>query len=257
MGWAIVRWIRRGGESMSETERRAALVTGGGVRVGREIVTALGRAGYDVAVHFHSSASAAAETVAKVQTAGGRAASFRADLRDPAQIDAMVEEAAAFLGRLDLLVCSAATFRREPPDGLSATEWDDVFDLNARAPYLCVRASLPYLGADASIVNVADVAGLESWPGYVTYAASKAALISLTRGLASALAPNVRVNAVAPGPVLPTEDADEAEREALDELTLPGLKGTASDVASAVLYLADASYVTGQVLRVDGGQRLR
>ena len=109
----------------------------------------------------------------------------------------------------------------------------------------------------ASIVNVIDVAGLAEWPGYVSYAASKAALVSVTRSLAVALAPDVRVNGVAPGPVLPSEAADEVERAALADLTLPGLRGTPSDVSEAILYLDSATYVTGQILRVDGEQHLK
>lgn len=242
---------------MADSGRRRALVTGGAVRVGGRIAGALARNGYDVAVHANDSVEAARLAVAEFCAAGASSEVFQADLRRAEQIGPLVAEAAAFLGGLDLLVCSAAAFQREAPGGLTAEAWDALFSLNARAPYLCARAAAPLMDPGASIINVVDVAGLEAWPGYVTYAASKAALISLTRSLAVALAPDIRVNGVAPGPVLSPEAAGEAERAALDALTLPGLSGSPTDVAEAVLYLDRASYVTGQILRVDGGQTLR
>lgn len=242
---------------MTDKGRRRALVTGGAVRVGRTIAETLARSGYDVGVHAFRSLEAGRSAVAEMGALGSRTQIFQADLRQADQIETLLHEAATFLGGLDLLVCSAATFERETSDGLTAEAWDDLFALNARAPYLCARAAAPLMKPGGSIVNVVDVAGLEAWPGYVTYAASKAALVSQTRSLAVALAPDIRVNGVAPGPVLPPEGTGEAETAALDELTLPGLSGSPTDVAEAVLYLDRASYVTGQILRVDGGQTLR
>ena len=237
--------------------RRKALVTGGAVRVGRSIGAALAEAGYDVAVHYHASAAEAEDAVRAFRGVGARAERFGHDLRDANGIAGFVDEAVAFLDGLDLLVSSASAFMREDAAGVEPDEWSGLFALNARAPYYCARAAAGHMGGSGSIINIIDVAAFEAWPGYVTYAASRAALASLTRSLAVALAPGIRVNGIAPGPVLPPDGADEAERSALRDLTLPGLEGTPADIAQAVLYLDGATYVTGQILRVDGGQSLK
>jgi pteridine reductase len=242
---------------VAKEERRKALVTGGAVRVGRSISAALAGADYDVAVHYHSSALAAKETVQALRSAGARAEAFQYDLMKAAGIGGFVDEAVAWLGGLDLLVCSAAAFRPEDQAGLTPPQWDGLFGVNARAPYFCARAAAVHMGDGASIINILDVAAFEVWPAYATYAASKAALASLTRSLAVALAPGIRVNGIAPGPILAPDGADEAERSGLRDLTLPGLDGTPDDLTQAVLYVDGAAYVTGQILRVDGGQSLK
>jgi len=249
--------MNRKGQQMAADDRRRALVTGGAVRVGRSIGGALAEAGYDVAVQYHGSAGEADAAVREFCREGVRAERFQHDLRDASGIPALVDDVVSFLGGLDLLVCSAATFVREPGAGVTVQAWDDLFSLNARGPYFCARAAVPHMSAGASIVNIIDVAAFEAWPGYVTYSASKAALASLTKSLAVALAPEIRVNGIAPGPVLPPETADDAQKSALRELTLPGLQGSPTDIARAVLYLDGANYVTGQILRVDGGQSLK
>ncbi|MFQ5889879.1 MAG: SDR family NAD(P)-dependent oxidoreductase [Gemmatimonadota bacterium] len=241
---------------MKDTGR--ALVTGGAVRVGRAIALALAEAGHHVAVHYHSSRDAAKEVVAAIRAAGRRALAVQADLSAPGEIPPLFERVAHELGGLDLLVNNAAIFPHATLEEVTPEEWDRVFALNARAPFLCARAAARLMGeAGGSIVNIADIAGFEAWPGYVPYAATKAALISLTRGLALAWAPRIRVNAVAPGPVLLPSGTPEREARATARLTAMGRIGTPEDVARAVLYLAGAEYVTGEVLRVDGGKHLR
>jgi pteridine reductase len=236
--------------------QRRALVTGGAVRVGRAISLALGKAGYDVAIHYASSSDAASEVRKAIREGGGHAASLHANLLKPLEAENLVARAAAELGGLDLLVNNAAIFPHARPEAVSVDEWDEVFALNTRAPFLCSRAAAAVMRNRGSIVNVADSGVDEGWPGYATYLASKAALVSLTRSLARAWAPRVRVNAVAPGPVLlpdsfgPEEEAEAAARTALNRI------GTAGDVADAVLFLDRAEYVTGEVLYVDGGARL-
>jgi len=235
---------------------RRALVTGGAVRVGRAISLALGEAGYDVAIHFASSATAASEVEAAIRNHGGRAATLEADLTQPREAEDLVSRAIDRLGGLDLLVNNAAIFPHARPEAVSIAEWDRVFELNARAPFLCSRAAAAEMPEGGSIVNIADSGADEGWPGYAPYLASKAALVSLTRSLARAWAPLIRVNAVAPGPVVlpdsfgPEERAEAAARTALKRV------GGAEDVAGAVLYLDGAEYVTGEVLYVDGGARL-
>lgn len=236
---------------------RRALVTGGAVRVGRAIALALGRAGYDVAVHYHGSAEAADEVVGTLREAGREAGAFRADLSDPDAIPDLVEAAARRLGGLELLVNSAAIFPRARPEDVTLESWERVFAVNARAPFLCAREAAARMGEGGSIVNIADVAAFEGWPTYAPYAATKAAVVSLTRSLALAWAPRLRVNAVAPGPVLlPPGSTGEDRRRAAANTAL-GRLGTPEDVADAVLFLDGAGFITGEVVRVDGGEHLR
>jgi pteridine reductase len=245
-------------EPATSEQARRALVTGGGVRVGRAISLTLGLAGYRVAVHYRNSRGDAATTVRDLKRMGGRPIAVRADLSRPAEIGFLFEKIDRQLGGLDLLVNSAAIFPRHDPLAVSTTQWDEVFAINVRAAFLCSQEAARRMTAGSSIVNIADTGAYEAWPSYVPYVASKAALVSITRGLARAWAPRIRVNAVAPGPVLLPNDEStpEAERAAA-ERTLVGRVGTPEDVAQAVLYLDRASYVTGEVVRVDGGHHLK
>jgi pteridine reductase len=226
--------------------RRVALVTGAGVRVGEAIARDLARAGWTVAAHYRS------------HRPRGFVAAFSADLAAP---DGPGQLAAAFrrrFSRLDLLVNSAATFEEAPLAEIDAASFDAQMDLNARAPLLLVRALLPLLRrSGGSVVNVADVGGgLVPWKGFTAYAASKAALVRATECLALELAPRIRVNAVAPGTVLWPEHYPPARRRALAARIPLGRAGTGQDVADAVRYLADAPFVTGAVIPVDGGRHL-
>jgi pteridine reductase len=236
--------------------QRRALVTGGAVRVGRAISLALGEAGYDVAIHYASSAAAASEVEAAIGEHGGRATTLKADLTQPRQAQDLISRATARLGGLDLLVNNAAIFPHARPEEVSVADWDRAFALNARAPFFCCRAAAAVMTAGGCIVNIADSGVDEGWPGYAVYLASKAALVSLTRSLARAWAPRIRVNAVAPGPVLLPESYGVAERGRAAERTALGRVGRATDVAAAVLYLDRAEFVTGEVMYVDGGARL-
>jgi len=240
------------------TTGRRALVTGGAVRVGRSISLALGMAGYAVGVHYRTSQGDAAATVKDLKRMGGQAQAFQADLTDPGEIQSMFEEVDQRLGGIDLLVNSAAVFPSGEALTVSPEDWDKVFQINARAPFLCAQQAARRMRSGASIVNIADTGADEAWPSYVPYVASKAAVVSLTRGLARAWAPDIRVNAVAPGPVLlPDEESSESEERLAAERTVLGRVGTPEDVAGAVLYLDRASYVTGEVIRVDGGHHLK
>ena len=247
---------RRAG--ITEADGRRALVTGGGVRVGRAISLALGLAGYRVAVHYRTSQGDAAATVRDLKRMGGRPIAVRADLSRPAEIGSLFEKVDEQLGGLDLLVNNAAIFPRHDALTVSTAEWDEVFAINVRAAFLCSQEAARRMVDGSSIVNIADTGADEAWPSYVPYIASKAALVSITRGLARAWAPRIRVNAVAPGPVLLPEDEStlEAERAAAKR-TVVGRVGTPEDVAQAVLFLDRAAYVTGEVIRVDGGHHLK
>jgi pteridine reductase len=226
--------------------RRVALVTGAGVRVGNAIARDLARHGWTVAAHY------------RTHRPRGFAAAFQADL---ALADGPASLAVAFrarFSRLDLLVNGAAAFETLRLEETDAAVFDAQMDLNARAPLLLVKALLPLLRrSQGSVVNVADVGGgLVAWHGHAAYAASKAALVRLTECLALDLAPRVRVNAVAPGTVLWPERYPAALRRTLVARIPLSRAGDPSDVAAAVRFLADAPFVTGAVIPVDGGRHL-
>jgi len=240
-----------------ELRGRPALVTGAGRRVGRAIAVALGARGMRVAVHYNESAAGAEETAAMVRAAGGEAETVQGNLGDANAPAALVDAAAARLGGLDVLVNSAAGMRRTPIGEVTPEEWDAIFALNLRAPFFAAQAAAAHMRAGGAIVNIADLAAFETWPAYIPHGISKAGVVQMTRALARALAPAVRVNAVAPGAVmLPDEWAPEAA-ERLARTTPLARLGSAEDVAQAVLYLLDADYVTGETIVVDGGRRVR
>jgi pteridine reductase len=238
---------------------KVVLVTGGARRVGRAIVQALAADGARMAVHHSESAEDAKTLVAELQRSGRAAPElFEADLRDPRQIQDVVETVVRRLGRLDVLINSAAVLLRQPFGTVTAEMWDAVLDLNLRAYFLLAQAAAPALrAARGKIVNISDVAAFEPWPSYLPHSISKAGVEMLTRGLARILAPEVTVNGIAPGPVLLGDDlSDEARRRLLDTIPLQHF-GTPEDVIRAIRYFLASDYVTGTTLVVDGGQLAR
>ena len=237
---------------------RVALVTGAGRRVGRAIALALGARGMPVVVHFNDSRDGADETARLIVEAGGEATVERADLADVEAAHALVDRALAWRGTLGALVNSAAIMLRTPIAETTQGDWDRMFALNVRAPYFLSQRAAPSLAAaNGAIVNIADLAAFESWPAYVPHGMTKAAVVQMTRSMARALAPAVRVNAVAPGVVLLPEGWSETEAEHLRQTTPLRRLGAPEDVAHAVAYLLAARYVTGEVIRVDGGRHVR
>ncbi len=236
---------------------RFALVTGGGVRVGRAISEGLAEHGLHVAVHYNSSAQAAQQTVEAIEARGGRGLAVRGDLRDAAACDDLVRRVMGEFGALDVVVNSAASFVQTRVGETDASAWDEVFALNVRAPFFICQAAAARMRDGGCIVNIADLAGVQAWPSYLAHGASKAALINLTRSLARALGPRIRVNAIAPGAVLlPEGFAPKATEKLIGETPL-GRVGAATDVVEAVRYLVDADFVTGSLLVVDGGRSAR
>jgi pteridine reductase len=234
-----------------------ALVTGGGRRIGRAIALALGSRGMRVAVHYNQTERGARETARDIAAAGGDAFTVRADLRESGAPARLVREAVDRLGTLDVLVNSAAVMIRTPFEEVTEGVWDEILALNLRAPFFCAQAAAPRMRDGGVIINIADLAAFEPWTGYIPHGASKAGVVHITRALAKRLAPRLRVNAIAPGAVLlPDEwNADDAER--LVRTTPLARLGSPDDVTRAVLYLVDATYVTGQTLIVDGGRHAR
>lgn len=242
-----------------ELEGRVALVTGAGQRLGRAIAASLAGRGMTLAVHHHASGAGAEALREEIHAAGGRAECFAADLTDAAAARALPDRVAEAFGRLDVLVNSAAIMLRLGVADTSVAEWDRILDLNLRAPFFCAQGAAPHLRrARGSVVNIADLAGLEPWPGFAAHSVSKAGVVMLTRVLARALAPEVTVNAIAPGAVLVPESTTSAERERLARDTPLGRLGAPLDVTDTVLFLLEhGGFITGEVITVDGGRLLR
>jgi 3-oxoacyl-[acyl-carrier protein] reductase/pteridine reductase len=233
---------------------KSALVTGGAKRIGREIALALARAGADVALTYRASHAEAAQTVRAIEAVGRHALAVECDVRSEDSVRQAIAAVAGVFGRLDLLVNNAAVFVSTPLERISLDEWDAVFETNARGPFLVSREALPHLRAvQGRIVNIGSLGGLEAWAGHAHYCSSKAALHMLTKAMAKAFAPQVSVNCVAPGWIEMEEgSAETAARFAAK--TPMQRNGRAEDVAQAVLFFATGpSFVTGQILAVDGG----
>jgi pteridine reductase len=242
---------------MLDLRGKRALVTGAGRRVGSEIALALGRRGCKVAVHYQHAASGAAGVCERIQQSGSEAVPLRADLTDRPAARDLVDRAVEMWNGLDLLVLSAANYERVPFEAIDDAAWDRALALNLSAPLMMAQRATPALRASrGSVVLVTCQSHLAPYRDYLAYQASKAALHHLMRLLALELAPDVRVNAVAPGSVMPPPDWNSDQLAALVDRIPLGRVGRARDVADAVLYLAGASWVTGTEIVVDGGRVL-
>ena len=241
-----------------ELRGKVALVTGGGRRVGRALALALAGRGATVAVHYNESDKGAREVAATIAKQGGRAETFAADLRRSEAPADLIKGVVGAFGQLDVLVNSAAVMLRTPFGDVAASDWEKIFALNLRAPFFLAQAATPHLRrAKGAIVNIADLAAFESWPAYIPHGLTKSGVVHMTKGLARVLAPDVRVNAVAPGTVLLPENVSANDAAHLKETTPLKRDGTPEDVASAMLFLLDADYITGETIIVDGGRHVR
>ena len=237
---------------------RAALVTGGVRRIGRAICLALARAGYAVAVHGRPDATDAGDLLDELREHGVAAAYVEADLSLPAERDALVARACAVVGPLTLLVNNASQYEDDAFGALDAAVWEQQVAVNLTAPIMLAQsfAAQAPAGADASIVNITDQRVRKPVPRHFSYSLTKCALDAATVMMAQALAPRVRVNAVAPGPTLPSLRQDPAAF-AMQQAVLPLEEGPGpEDIAAAVVYLASARCITGESIAVDGGQHI-
>jgi pteridine reductase len=236
------------------------LITGAGRRVGREIARTLHAAGSRVAIHYRSSAADAEALAAELNAVrADSAAAFKADLLDVAALPPLVAAVVGRFGRLDGLVNNASSFFPTKVGAIDTAAWDDLVGSNLKAPLFLAQAAAPHLqAAGGCIVNITDVHAERPLKGFPVYCAAKGGLLNLTRSLAIELAPQVRVNAVAPGPIeWPDDDISfpPAERAAIVEHTLLKRVGSPADIARTVRFLVfDAPYITGQVINVDGGR---
>lgn len=240
--------------------RPVALVTGAARRVGASIARSLHAAGYDLALHYRHSADEAAALMADLERArAGSTLALQADLAQIGHLPALVDQVLTRYGRLDALVNNASAFHPTPVGSATLAQWNELFASNAQAPFFLVQAAWPALReARGAVVNLIDIYAERALPDHPIYVMAKAALAAMTRTLAQDLAPEVRINGVAPGAVLwPAEGKDYDDRATLLARTPLKRAGTPEDVASAVLWLLrDAPFVTGQIIRVDGGRSL-
>lgn len=240
-----------------ELHGSVALVTGGAHRLGRAIVLALGGAGAKVVVHYHRSAEKAEALLEELGELKVEATSIGGDLANVAEAERVVDAAIDHWGRLDLLVNSAGIWSATPLGTVTQAHWDELIDTNLRSAFFTSQRAAPALrAARGAIVNIADVGVLRPWRNYTPYLVSKGGIATLTKALAKDLAPEVRVNAIAPGPVLLPEDWTAEQTQQTIRSVLLRRLGAPEDVAQAVIYLAQADYVTGVLLPVDGGHRL-
>jgi NAD(P)-dependent dehydrogenase (short-subunit alcohol dehydrogenase family) len=244
--------------STMNSEGKAALVTGGAKRVGRAISLRLAQAGYAVAIHCNESVAEAEALAEAIMAEGGRAAVVSADLVDPAAVEGVVPAAAAQLGPVTLLVNNASMFANDSITSIDVPTWNRQFSVNIRAPSVLAGALAQGLpeGVDGAIVNILDQRVWKLTPEYYSYTLSKAAMWTATRTMAQALAPRIRVNAVGPGPTL--ANVHDGEALFLKEAAGTPLGRTIApeEIADAVLFLAEARSITGQMLAVDSGQHL-
>ena len=241
-----------------EIEGKVALVTGGAKRVGRSIALALAERGAELVLHYRNSDREAQEVLALPKRAGGKPVVVQGDVSVAADVDRIVETAMQAFGRIEILVNSAAIFYRTPFEELTEADWNRFLDVNLKGPFLLCRkiGSIMLRQGQGKIVNLADIAGEKVWAEYLPYSVSKAGVIALTVGLAKALAPCVQVNAIAPGAVLLPDGTSPEERGRAVHRVPLGRLGSPEDIARAVVYLIENDFVTGEVLRVDGGQHL-
>lgn len=243
---------------MTKAARGAALVTGAGRRIGRALALEAARAGYDVAIHHRASADEAEETARAARALGRRVVLLRADLADEPATRGLIDEAAQALGPVTLLVNSASAFEDDRVGDLSRATWDLHIETNLRAPVVLAEAFAAALpaGREGLVVNILDQRVWRPNPQFFSYSLSKAGLWWATQTLAQALAPRIRVNAIGPGPTLPSTHQAPGEFEAEAAGTLLQRRATPDEVAAALRYLIDAPSVTGQMIAVDGGQHL-
>jgi pteridine reductase len=237
------------------------LITGGAKRVGATICRRLHAAGANLMIHFRASAGDARLLQAELtELRPGSVALIQSDLLDLAKLPSLVEQTVHTFGRLDALVNNASSFHATPVGSISIDDWNDLIGTNLKAPLFLAQAAAPALRrAQGSIVNIVDIHAERPLKDFVVYSVAKAGLVGLTRSLARELAPEVRVNAVAPGPILWPEDGtfDEVSRQRIISRTPLKREGSPDDIAKAVHYLiADAPYVTGETLNVDGGRHV-
>jgi pteridine reductase len=241
-----------------DLKNKVALITGAGRRIGRAIALDLATHGTSVAVHYRTSHTEADSVVSEITTKGRKAQAFGANLEHVAEIEQMVTNVLETFGRIDVLVNSASVFAPTPIEKITEHDWDVNLDTNLKAPFFLSKfasAAMRKQGA-GKIINLGDWAGIRPYKDYLPYSVSKSGLIGLTKALANSLAPEVQVNCIALGMVIPPETYTKEEVDRLVSRSLTKQMGTPEDVARAVLFFCETDFATGAVLALEGGRLL-
>ena len=241
--------------SQSSFASRVALVTGAAKRIGRSVALRLASEGADVVINYRGSKREAEEVAGLIRAMGRRALTVQADVARRADVATMFATVEKEFGRLDILVNNAGMFFPAKFEELTEEQWDGIMDANLKSQFLCSQAAAPILrrSGNGRIINFASLGGLLAWPGYTHYCVSKAGVIMLTRCLARALAPEITVNAIAPGTISFPGDAPEIAEDFIRKAPL-GRTGSPADIEDTVVFLAQSSFITGQIVVVDGGR---
>jgi NAD(P)-dependent dehydrogenase (short-subunit alcohol dehydrogenase family) len=243
-----------------ELNNKVAIVTGSAIRLGRAISLDLSSKGVQLVAHYHSSENDAKQLQQDVEAKGGHISLIKADLRQKEAPELLLEAALKTFGDVHILINNAALFYKTPLGQVTETDWDTFHELNLKRIFFLTQTIAVYMKSTGAgkIINIGDTSALSPWPEYIPYATSKAGLISMTVGLAKALAPEIQVNCVNPGPVMMPEDMADEERRKAVEQTLLKREGAPEDIARTVRFLLEGSdYITGAVIPVDGGRHIR
>lgn len=237
---------------------KTVLITGGAKRIGAAIARAFAEEGCRVLIHYHESSQEAEGLVADLRAKDVASQAFQVDLTDSEALLAMIRKILHEFHAVDVLVNNASAFYKTPFDAVTETDWDRLYALHVKAPFFLARALAPAMQKNGGgvIVNISDQGGLKPYRDYMPYCVSKAALLSLTQGLARELAPEVRVTSLCPGPMIPPEGMSDKMVQLISQRTLLKRWGSPEDVARMVVFLASQDYITGDYHLVDGGESL-
>jgi NAD(P)-dependent dehydrogenase (short-subunit alcohol dehydrogenase family) len=244
---------------MKRSISKVALVTGGARRLGRQIALALASEGYDIVISYNRSALKAKRTVKEIRDRGVKVMAIKADISQKKDIDRLFKVTLKAFGRIDLLVNNAATYISSPLPKTTEKIWDTTIDTNLKGTFFCAQAVAATMVKQKTgkIINIASLGGVQAWKEHIPYSVSKAGVIMLTRILAKSLAPNIQVNAIAPGTIIIEGEENPAIRHIPKKSILLQRYGQSSDITSLLIYLATtADYITGQTFIVDGGRNL-
>ncbi len=239
-----------------DIKNKVALVTGGAHRVGKAISLMLARAGANVVINYHTSVAQAEATAEEIRTLGAKPLIIQADIANYQQVKAMAGQVKIWFEGIDILVNSADRWEKSPFPSEDIGPWERIIGTGVNGPYYVTNTFAPMMleRGGGAIVNIVDLSAREAWPNFTAHAVAKSALAAMTRQFAIELGPSIRVNAVAPGPVLPPPDYSPQQIENVAARTLLNRWGSAEDVAQAVKFLIEADYISGETIRVDGGE---
>jgi pteridine reductase len=243
-----------------DIHNKIALVTGGAHRIGQAIAMALARSGAHVAITYNTSKEAAQATVDQIKALGVRSIALHCDQRNLTEIQSLFDSLRREFEHLDILINSAAIMTRQPVRDVTPADFDRTIETNVRGPFFIAQAAAKWMkqsGVAGSIVNIADLSAIHPWPSYIAHTISKSGIVAMTQSMALALAPSIRVNAIAPGAVLKPIDWDDDRWNKLAESLPLKRTGSAEDVANAVLFCLQSEFMTGETIIIDGGRSLR